>query len=80
LAKRCLNRTYVNCLIKLSQKSKANKWYISGDFQEAKKLLDNGYPRLVEGIDYKAMGFKWYRGLLMPLTYYLAMDDHDYTN
>jgi len=80
LAKRCLNRAYVNRLTKLNRKSKANKWYTSGDFQEAKKLLDNGCPQLEEGINYKAMGLKWYRGLVMPLTYYPGMDDRNNAN
>ena len=80
LAKRCLNRAYVNRLTKLNRKSKANKWYTSGDFQEAKKLLDNGCPQLEEGIDYEAMGLKWYRGLVMPLGYYPSMDDRDHAN
>jgi hypothetical protein len=38
LAKRCLNLAYVNRLTMLNHKSKENKWYTSGDFQEAKKL------------------------------------------
>jgi len=48
-----------NCLTNLNRKLKVNKWYSSGDFQEAKKLLDNGCPQLEEGIDYEAMGLKW---------------------
>jgi len=54
LAKRCLNCASVNHLTKLNQKSKANKWYTAGDFQQAKKLLDNDCPQLEEGIDYNA--------------------------
>jgi hypothetical protein len=80
LAKRCLNLAYVNRLTKLNRKSKANKWYTSGDFQEAKKLLDNDCPQLEEGIDYEAMGLKWYRGLVMPLSYYPGMDDRNHAN
>ena len=80
LAKRCLNRAYVNRLPKLNRKLKANKWYTSGDFQEATKLLDNGCPQLEEEIDYEAMGLKWYRGLVMPLSYYPGMDDRNIAN
>jgi hypothetical protein len=80
LAKRCLNLAYVNRLTKLNRKSKANKWYTSGDFEEAKKLLDNDCPQLEEGIDYEAMGLKWYRGLVMPLSYYPGMDDRNHAN
>jgi len=80
LAKRCLNLTYVNRLIKLNRKSKANKLYTSGDFQEAKKLLDNGCPQLEEGINYEARGLKWYRGLVMPLSDYPGMDDRNNAN
>jgi hypothetical protein len=36
LAKRYLNLAYVNHLTKLNRKSKVNKWYTSGNFQEAK--------------------------------------------
>jgi len=80
LAKKCLNHAYVNRLTKLNRKSKANKWYTPGDFQDAKKLLDNGCPQLEEGIDYEAMGLKWYRGLVMPLNYYPGMDDRNIAN
>jgi len=80
LAKRCLNLAYVNRLTKLNHKSKANKWYTSGDFQEAKKLLDNGGPQLEEGINNEAMGLKWYRVLVMPLSYYPGMDDRNNAN
>jgi len=80
LANRCLNLAYVNRLTKLNRKSKANKWYTSGDFQEAKKFLDNGCPQLEEGINYEAMGLKWYRGLVMPLSYYMGMDDRNNAN
>jgi hypothetical protein len=80
LAKRCLNLAYVNRLTKLNRKSKANKWYTSGDFQEAKKLLHNGCPQLEEGINYEAMGLKWYRGLVMALRYYPGMDDCNNAN
>jgi hypothetical protein len=62
LGKRCLNLTYANRPTTQHCKSKANKWYTSGDFQEAKKLLDNGCPQVEEGINYVAMGLKWYRG------------------
>jgi len=75
LVKRCLNLAYVNRLPKLNCKSNANKWYTSGDFQEAEKLLDNGCPQLGGGINYEAMGLKWYRVLVMPLSYYTGMDD-----
>jgi len=54
--------------------------YTSGAFQEAKMLLDNGCPELEEGIDYEAMGLKWYWGLVMPLSYYPGMDDHNHAN
>jgi len=36
--------------------------YTSGDFQESKKLLDNGCPQVEKEIDYDAMGLKWYLG------------------
>jgi hypothetical protein len=62
LKKRCLKCPYVNHLTKPNRNLKANKCYVSGDIQEAKKLLDNGCPQLEEGIDYKAMGLQWYRG------------------
>jgi len=80
LPKRCLNRAYLNHLTKLNRKSKANKWYTSGDFQEAKKLLDNDCPQLEEGIDYEAIGLKCYQGLVMPLNYYPGMDDRNHAN
>jgi len=80
LEKRYLNLAYVNRLTKLNRKSKANKWYTSGDFQAAKKLLDNCYPQLEEGINHEAMGLKLYRGLVMALSYYTGMDDHNNTN
>jgi hypothetical protein len=80
LAKRSLNLAYVNSLTKLNRKSKANKWYTSGDFQEAKKLLDNGYPQLEDGINYEAMRLKWFKGLVMPLSYYSGMDDRNNAN
>jgi hypothetical protein len=68
LVKRSLNGTYVNRLTELNLKSKASKWYALGDFQNAKKFLDNGCPQLEDGIDYKATGLNWYPGLLMPLS------------
>jgi len=71
---------YVNHLTKLNRKLEANKWYTSGDFQEAKRLLDNGCPQLQEGINYEARGLKWYRGSLMPLSYYPCMDDGNNVN
>jgi len=80
LAKRWLNRAYVNRLTKQHRKSKANRWYISGVFQEPEMLLDNGCPQLEDGIDYKAMGLKWYQGLVMPLGFYPGMDDRDHAN
>ena len=80
LVKRCLHRAYVNRLTKLNSNSIANTWYTSCDFQEVKKLLYIGCPQLVEGIDYEAMGLKWYRGLVMPLTYYPRMDDGNNPN
>jgi len=61
LGNRCLNRAYLNHLTKPNQKLKANKWFTSGDIQEAEPFLDKGCPQLGEGIDYKAMGLKWYR-------------------
>ena len=54
----CLNCTLVNCVTKLNWKSKVNTWYTSGDFQEAKELLGNGFSQLEDGIDYTAMGLK----------------------
>jgi hypothetical protein len=80
LAQRCLNLAYVNRFTKLNHKSNAKKWYPSGDFQEAKKLLDNDCPQLEEGNDYEAMGRKWYQGLVMPLCYYAGMDDRNNAN
>jgi hypothetical protein len=80
LAKRCLNLAYVNRLTKLNRKSKVNMWYTSRDFQEAKTLFDKGCPQLEEGINYEAMGLKLYRGLVMPLSYYLGMDDCNNAN
>jgi hypothetical protein len=80
LAKRCLNLAYVNSLTKLNRKLKANKWYTAGDFQEAKKLLENDCPQLEEGMDYKAMGLNWYWGLVMSLSYDPGMDDHNHAN
>ena len=80
LPQRCLNLAYIKCLPKLDRKSKSNKWYTSGDFHEAKMLLDNGCLQLEEGINYKAIGLKWYRGLVMPLSYYPGMEDHNNAN
>jgi len=80
IMKRCLKCAYVNRLAKLKWKKKSNKWYTSSDVLEAKKLLDNGCPQLEEGIDYEAMGLKWYRGLVMPLGYYHSMDDSIHAN
>lgn len=31
-------------------------------------------------IDYEATGLKWYREIVMPLGYNLAMDNHNHTN
>jgi hypothetical protein len=67
LVKRCLNRAYINNVTKLNPKSKANKWYTSGDFQEAKMLIENSCPLLNEVINYEAIRLKWYRGSVMPL-------------
>jgi len=80
LARKCLNLAYVNCRTKLNRMSRANKWYTSGDLQEAKKLLDNACPQLEEGINYEAGRLKWYQGLAMPLSYYPAMDDGNNAN
>jgi len=80
LANRCLNHIYVNCLTKINQKSRVKKWYIFRDFQQAKKLLDNGCPQLEEGIDYEARGLKWYQGLVIPHVYNPRMDDCNHTN
>jgi len=54
LAKRFLNYAYINRLTKQHWKSNENEWYTSGDSQETKQLLDNGYPQL-------NMGLKWYQ-------------------
>jgi len=51
-----------------------------GGFQEAKKLLNYGCPELEDGINYEAMGVKWYRVLVIPLSYYPGMDDPNNTN
>jgi len=80
LVKRCLTCAYLNRLTKLNQLSKANKWYSSADFPEAKKLLDTGCLQLEEGIDYEAMSLKWYWWLVRPLSSYPGMDDHDNAN
>jgi len=56
LVMRWFNGAYVNCLTKQHQKSTVHNWYTSGDFQDAKKLLDDGNPQLEEEIDYEAMG------------------------
>jgi len=80
LAMRCLNSPYVDCLGKLNQESNGNKWYTSGDFQAAKKLLDDGSPWMEERVNYEAMGLNWYRGLVMPLSDYRGMDGHNDTN
>jgi len=77
---RCLNPAGVNRLTTLHRKSKVNKLYTSGDFQEAKKLIDNDCPQLEAWIDYKAMGLKRYRGLVMPLRYYIGMDDRNHAD
>jgi len=66
LAKRCLNHGYVNRLSKLNRKSKANKWYTSGDHQNAKALLDNGYPKLEEGIALQSYGSEMVPGVSNP--------------
>jgi hypothetical protein len=58
----------------------ANKWYTSGDFQQAKKMLDNGCRQLEEGINSEDMGLKLYRGLVIPLSYYPGMDDRNNAN
>jgi len=65
LVKRCLNHAYVYRLLRLNRKSKPSKWYTSGDFQEAKRLVDIGCPQLDEAIDFHAMGLKFYRGLVI---------------
>jgi len=80
LAKSCLNWAYLNCHPKLNWKSKTNKWYTSADFQEAKRLFDNVWHQMEEVIDYEAMGLKWFRGFVMPISYYPGMDDCDHTN
>jgi len=80
LVKRWLNCAFIYRFTKFNLKSTAYKWYTFADFHEAKTMWDNGCPQLEEGIDYEAMGLKWYRGLLMPHSYYPGMDDHDHTN
>jgi hypothetical protein len=80
LAKRCLNRTYVHRLTKLHQQLKLNIWYISADFQEAKKLFNNGCPQLEAGINYKARDLLQYRGLVRRLGDYPCMDDCNHAN
>jgi len=52
-------------------------WEIS---RKLKNMLDNGCPKLEEGIDYEAMGLKWYRGWLIPLSYYPGLDYRNYAN
>jgi len=52
------NGAYVHHLTKLNQKLKTNKWYSSGDIDEAKQLIDNIYPQLEVVIDYKCVGQK----------------------
>jgi len=59
---------------------KANGWYISGDFEAAKQLLDNGCPQLENAINYEAMGPKWYRVVVMHLNDYAGLDDHNHAN
>ena len=59
LVKWYLHREYVIRLTKINQKSKANTWYTSGHFQDAKMMLVNGSPQPEEEIDYEVMGLKW---------------------
>jgi len=80
VAKRCLSQVYFNRLTNLKRKLNANKWYTSGDFKEAKNLLDHGCPQLEEGIDYEALGLNWYRAFAMRLSYFPGMDDCNHTN
>jgi len=61
LVKRSLNGVYGNRLTELNRKSQANKMVYFGDFQKAKKFLDNGCPQLEDGIDYKS-----YRSEMVP--------------
>jgi hypothetical protein len=75
LRKRPFDRAYVSGLTRLNRNVKANKWYSSGDPQEAKLLCDDGCLQAEEGIDYDASGLKWYWGFEMPLGYYPGMDD-----
>jgi len=76
----CFNRVFINILSKLNLKSNSIKGYTSRDFHKDKKLLDYGCPQLKEGIDYEAMGLKWYGRLVLLLTDYPATDDRRNAN
>jgi hypothetical protein len=80
LAKRCLNHADVKNLNKVNCKSKANTLYNSSDFQEPKMLLDNGFPRLDEGIDNAAIGVKCYWGSQIPLGYFPGITNRNNAN
>jgi hypothetical protein len=71
----CLNVAFNIPLTKLNQKSIVIKWYNSGDSQETTMMLDDGCPQLEEGINYKDMGLKRYRGIVMAFGYSPGMDD-----
>jgi len=54
--------------------------FTSVNLQEVKPLLDNGWPQLEEGVNYKAMGLKWYREIVIPQGWYRGMDNRNHAN
>ena len=69
----------MNCLTKQNLRSKANKWYTSGHFQEDKYWGDDGYPTQEEAIDDNEMGLELYRGLIIADRNHPGMVKRDHT-
>ena len=71
---------HVNCSLQIRQKSVTNKWQTAANFQIAKMMLDDGCSLLEDETDCKAMGMKWYWGVVMPLSYHPSMDNCNYAD
>jgi len=77
---RFFNWVHTDHLAKLNQKSNANNCYTSRQLQKHKMLFDNGCPWLKTGMDYDAMGQKWYHRLIMSLSHYPGFNNHNHSN
>ncbi|KAF8241224.1 hypothetical protein K440DRAFT_646639 [Wilcoxina mikolae CBS 423.85] len=75
LAKLYLNYAYVSHIINLGWTSKVNRWFTSADFKEAKGSFEKGCPVVNQEINLEIMGSKLYRGVVMPVAYYLFLEE-----